>query len=148
MIEGEFPSFIGRIDGLLAQVVAKGSDVLDAIEGFCAVNRIDLAFVQVTGRLEAAVLGTYDQGQSVFAVEQYREDLEILSFSGIVAKADGRPHADLTAALARKDAGVIGGRVFGGTLAHDALFFVAAVSNSSLKLQYEDMTGLFAPVFK
>ncbi|MDI6795469.1 MAG: DNA-binding protein [Desulfatibacillaceae bacterium] len=148
MIEGGSPVFMGRIDGLLAQVVAKGSDVLDAIEGFCAVNSIDLAFVQVTGRLEAAVLGTYDQGQSVFAVEQYREDLEILSFSGIFAQADGRPHADLTAALARKDAGVIGGRVFGGTLAHDALFFVSAVSKSSFRLQYNEMTGLLGPVLE
>lgn len=119
---------------------------MGAIEGFCAVNSINLAFVQVTGRLESAVLGTYDQSQSVFALEQYQEDLEIISFSGIVAPADGTPHADLAAALARKDGGVIGGRVFEGTLAHDVLFFISAVSKSALRLQYNEMTGLFGPL--
>jgi predicted DNA-binding protein with PD1-like motif len=144
--QGGFPAAIGQPDGFWVGSVAKGSDVLGAIEGFCAVNSINLAFVQVTGRLESAVLGTYDQSQSVFALEQYQEDLEIISFSGIVAPADGTPHADLAAALARKDGGVIGGRVFEGTLAHDVLFFISAVSKSALRLQYNEMTGLFGPL--
>jgi len=98
--------------------LAKGADLLSALEQVCRETGVRLGELTAIGAVGKARVGYYDQERQGYAFEQWDRPLEILSLVGNVSLKDGEPfvHAHVTLADER-------GRGFGGHLAEGTTVF-------------------------
>jgi predicted DNA-binding protein with PD1-like motif len=92
--------------------LAKGDDLLQALEKVCQEHNITLGEVRALGAVTRAKVGFYDQAQKKYFFLEFDQPLEILALVGNISLKDGKPmvHAHVTLADAA-------GRAFGGHLA-------------------------------
>ena len=97
-------SFMGRL--------AKGDDLLQALENFCQEHNITLGEVRALGAVTRARVGFYNQEERKYYFLDLEQPLEILALVGNISLKDGKPmvHAHVTLADAA-------GRAYGGHLA-------------------------------
>ncbi len=97
-------SFMGRL--------AKGDDLLQALEKFCQEHQITLGEVRALGAVTRARVGFYNQEERKYYFLDLEQPLEILALVGNISLKDGQPmvHAHVTL-------GDAAGRAFGGHLA-------------------------------
>jgi hypothetical protein len=97
-------SFLGRL--------AKGDDLLQALEDFCQEHNITLGEVRALGAVTRARVGFYNQEERKYYFLDLEQPLEILALVGNISLKDGKPmvHAHVTLADAT-------GRAWGGHLA-------------------------------
>jgi predicted DNA-binding protein with PD1-like motif len=92
--------------------LAKGDDLLPALEKFCQEQNITLGEVRALGAVAHARVGYYDQEQRGYCFLELNQPLEILTLVGNISLKDGKPmvHAHVTL-------GDTTGRAYGGHLA-------------------------------
>ena len=84
--------FMGRL--------AKGEDLLAALERLCQEHGITLGEVRALGAVSRARVGFYNQEERKYYFLNFDQPLEILSLTGNVSMRDGKPmvHAHVTSA--------------------------------------------------
>ena len=124
--------------------LAKGHDLLGALEGHCLNLGIRLGEVRALGAVSAARVGFYNQAEQKYVFLELNQPLEILALVGNVSLKDGKPfvHAHVTLADAE-------GRAWGGHLAAGTPVFACEyviqeyLSDKTLTRGLDEETGLF-----
>ncbi|MHB8068456.1 MAG: PPC domain-containing DNA-binding protein [Desulfobaccales bacterium] len=128
-------SFLGRL--------AKGDDLLQALEKFCQEQHITLGEVRALGAVSRARVGFYHQDEQKYYFLDFDQPLEILALVGNISLKDGQPmvHAHVTLADHA-------GRAFGGHLAAGTPVFACEFAiheyqaDQTLARQDDPETGL------
>jgi uncharacterized protein len=124
--------------------LAKGDDLLAALENCARKYEIILGEVQAIGAVSKARVGYYHQGERKYYFLDLARPLEILSLTGNISVKDGKPMVHAHVTLSDHE-----GRAFGGHLAEGTLVFACEFmiqeyqSATSLVRQMDDPTGLF-----
>lgn len=124
--------------------MAKGADLLAALEQVAREHGITLGEVKAIGAVSQARIGYYNQAERKYYFLDLTRPLEIVSLIGNISLKDDKPmvHAHLT--LADHE-----GRAFGGHLAEGTLVFACEFaiqeyrSASPLVRRMDEPTGLF-----
>jgi predicted DNA-binding protein with PD1-like motif len=124
--------------------LAKGDDLLAALEGLAQEHNVTLGEVTAIGAVSQARVGFYNQTERQYHYLDLDQPQEILSLTGNLSIKDGKPmvHAHIT--LSDHE-----GRAFGGHLAPGTLVFACEfailehVSDIALVRQMDEPTGLF-----
>jgi predicted DNA-binding protein with PD1-like motif len=124
--------------------LAKGEDLLAALENCAREHEITLGEVQAIGAVSQARVGYYNQAERKYYFLDLARPLEILCLTGNISLKDGQPmvHAHLT--LADGEGRAFGGHLAAGTLAFACEFTIQEYkSGKSLVRQMDEPTGLF-----
>ncbi len=124
--------------------MAKGVDLLAALEQCCRTHEIGLGEVRALGAVSQARVGYYDQPQRRYCYLDLPQPLEILALVGNISLKEGQPmvHAHVTL-------GDEAGRAFGGHLAEGTKVFACEFvileygAKEPLTRQFDEETGLF-----
>jgi predicted DNA-binding protein with PD1-like motif len=124
--------------------LAKGEDLLAALERLAREHGITLGAVQAIGAVSQARLGYYNQAERQYFFVDLARPLEIVSLMGNISLKDDQPmvHAHLTLADEA-------GRAFGGHLAEGTLVFACEFAiqeyraATPLVRRLDEPTGLF-----
>ncbi|MBI4642209.1 MAG: DNA-binding protein [Deltaproteobacteria bacterium] len=127
--------FMGRL--------AKGDDLLQALEKFCQEQNITLGEVRALGAVTRARVGFYNQEERKYYFLDLDQPLEILALVGNISLKDGKPmvHAHVTLADAE-------GRAWGGHLTEGTPVFACEfalheyLADKPLARQNDPETGL------
>jgi hypothetical protein len=123
--------------------LAKGDDLLLALEKVCRQHNIKLGEVRALGAVTGAKVGFYDQARKKYFFLEFDQPLEILALVGNISLRDGKPmvHAHVTLADAQ-------GRALGGHLAEGTPIFACEfaideyLADQELARQSDAETGL------
>ncbi len=124
--------------------LAKGDDLLLALEQRCLEAGIQLGEVKAIGAVSQARVGFYDQERRQYRFLDLKEPQEILSLMGNVSLKDGKPMIHAHVAL-----GDAQGRAWGGHLAEGTLVFAGEfeiqeyAAEKPLARSFDAETGLF-----
>jgi predicted DNA-binding protein with PD1-like motif len=124
--------------------LAKGDDLLAALEGLTQEHNITLGEVTAIGAVSQARIGYYNQDERKYYFLDLDRHLEILSLMGNISIKDGKPmiHAHIT--LGDSEGRAFGGHLAPGTLAFACEFAILEhLSNITLVRQMDEPTGLF-----
>jgi predicted DNA-binding protein with PD1-like motif len=124
--------------------LAKGDDLLAALEHCCRANGITLGEVRALGAVSRARVGYYDQAQRQYLYVELAQPLEILALVGNISLRDGQAmvHAHVTLGDRK-------GRAWGGHLAEGTVVFACEFmlqeyrAEAALERQFDQETGLF-----
>jgi predicted DNA-binding protein with PD1-like motif len=124
--------------------LAKGEDLLAALEKVARDNGITLGQVQALGAVSQARLGYYNQAERQYYLLELDRPLEIASLIGNISLKDETPMVHAHVTLSDGD-----GRAFGGHLAEGTLVFACEFaiqeyrSATPLVRLMDEPTGLF-----
>ncbi|RNC69203.1 MAG: DNA-binding protein [Desulfuromonadales bacterium] len=118
------------------------ADLLGALAGVAAENGIRAGMVQVTGALQRAKVGFYDQWMKAYRELPFNEPLEIVSGVGNVSQRDGAPFVHLHLSLSNSEGKVIGGRGMEGCIIFAAEFFILPLPGIEPIRTLDETTGL------
>jgi len=124
--------------------LAKGEDLLAALEKVAREQGITLGEVQAIGAVSQARVGYYKQVERKYYFLDLAHPLEILCLTGNISVKDGNPMVHAHVTLSDGD-----GRAFGGHLAEGTLVFACEFaiqeyqSATALVRRMDDPTGLF-----
>jgi predicted DNA-binding protein with PD1-like motif len=124
--------------------LAKGDDLLAALDGLAREHNITLGEVRAIGAVSQARVGFYNQTERKYYYLDLAQPLEILSLTGNISIKDGKPmvHAHIT--LSDHQGRAFGGHLAEGTLAFACEFAIQEqVSDITLVRQMDEPTGLF-----
>ncbi len=99
--------FMGRL--------AKGDDLLLALEKFCQEHNITLGEVRALGAVTKARVGFYHQEERKYQWLDLPNPREILSLIGNISVKDGKPMVHAHVTLSGDDGRVVGGHLAEGT---------------------------------
>jgi len=124
--------------------MAKGEDLLAALEKVAREHGITLGEVRAIGAVSQARLGYYHQGERKYYFLDLARPLEIASLIGNISVKDDKPMVHAHVTLSDAD-----GRAFGGHLAEGTLVFACEFtiqeyqSATALGRRMDESTGLF-----
>jgi predicted DNA-binding protein with PD1-like motif len=124
--------------------LAKGEDLLAALEKVAREHGIHLGEVQAIGAVSQARVGYYKQVERTYYFLDLDRPLEILCLTGNISVKDGKPMVHAHVTLSDGD-----GRAFGGHLAEGTLVFACEFaiqeyqSATALVRRMDEPTGLF-----
>jgi predicted DNA-binding protein with PD1-like motif len=124
--------------------LAKGEDLLAALENSARQHSITLGEVQAIGAVSQARVGYYNQAERQYQYIDLLNPREILSLTGNISLKDGKPmvHAHIT--LSGEDGHAVGGHLAEGTLVFACEFAIQEYKSATpLVRQMDDPTGLF-----
>lgn len=124
--------------------LAKGEDLLAALEDCARKHGITLGEVQAIGAVSQARVGYYNQEERKYQYLDFINPREILSLTGNISLKDGNPmvHAHIT--LSGEDGKAVGGHLAEGTLVFACEFAIQEYQSATrLVRQMDDPTGLF-----
>jgi predicted DNA-binding protein with PD1-like motif len=129
--------------------LAKGEDLLTALESCAREHDITLGEVRAIGAVSQARVGFYNQTERKYYYLDLARPLEILSLIGNISLKDGKPmvHAHIT--LSDHDGRAFGGHLAEGTLAFACEFAIQEYKSANPPVrQMDDPTGLFLWPYK
>lgn len=131
-----------KINELIWLEIRRGDDLLEAISGYCAKNKIKSGLIFAVGALQKANLAFYDQAEKKYSAEVINRPLEILSGLGNVSLKDNKPFVHVHLAVSDK-----AGRVYGGHLEPGSIVFacecaIARTSGDALNRKFDKLTAL------
>jgi predicted DNA-binding protein with PD1-like motif len=124
--------------------LAKGADLLGALEEQCRAHNITLGEVRAIGAVTKARIGYYQQDIQKYMFIDLNRPLEILTLIGNVSLKDGQPMVHAHVTLGDEE-----GRAFGGHLAAGAPVFACEFviqeckSEKVFQRAMDEETGLF-----
>ena len=128
-------SFMGRL--------AKGEDLLQALEKLCQTHNITLGEVRALGAVERARVGYYDQEERKYYFIDFDQHLEILTLVGNISLRDGKPMVHAHVTLADAKGGAVGGHLAEGTPVFACEFVIHEyLADQTLSRQNDPATGL------
>jgi predicted DNA-binding protein with PD1-like motif len=124
--------------------LAKGDDLLGALEEQCRLHNLTLGEVRAIGAVTRARVGFYQQDIQKYMFLDLDRPLEILSLTGNVSLKDGQPMVHAHVTLGDEE-----GRAFGGHLAPGTPIFACefviqeCASEKVFQRGLDEETGLF-----
>jgi uncharacterized protein len=124
--------------------LAKGDDLLVALENCAREYNITLGEVEAIGAVIQARVGYYNQAEREYYFLDLARPLEILSLVGNISVKDGKPMVHAHVTLADQDGRAFGGHLAEGTLAFACEFIIQEYQSATpLVRQMDAPTGLF-----
>ena len=127
-------AFVGRLH--------HGSDLVRAIERFCAERSIDAAWLSAVGAVQRAVYAYYDQERREYRELSSDTHHELVGFVGNVSLKDGRPFVHAHATFADETGSVTGGHLLPGTVIFVCEVTIREMSDVALVRTHDEVTGL------
>lgn len=88
-----------------------GEPVIETVTTFLDTRGVGFANVSAAGAASAVTLGYWDAGEKAYHYQDFREQVEAVSFQGNASLKDGRPFLHIHGVFGRRDYSVIGGHV-------------------------------------
>ena len=129
--------------------LAKGEDLLAALENCTREHGITLGEVKAIGAVSQARVGYYNQTERQYYYLDLAQPLEILALTGNISLRDGKPmiHAHIT--LGNNEGQAFGGHLAEGTLVFACEFIIQEYQSATpLVRQMDEPTGLFLWPYK
>ena len=127
--------FMGRL--------AKGDDLLAALERLCQEHGITLGEVRALGAVSRARVGFYNQEERKYYFLDFDQPLEILSLTGNISIRDGKPMVHAHVTLADAAGRAVGGHLAEGTPVFAGEFIITEyLADQTLVRQNDPDTGL------
>lgn len=124
--------------------LAKGEDVLSALENCAREKGINLGEVQAIGAVSQARVGYYNQAERTYYFLDLGRPLEILCLTGNISLKDGKPMVHAHVTLSDHEGRAFGGHLAPGTLAFACEFTIQEYHSAMpLVRQMDEPTGLF-----
>jgi uncharacterized protein len=124
--------------------LAKGEDLLAALEKLAQEHGITLGEVSAIGAVSQARVGFYNQAERQYYYLDLARPLEILALVGNVSLKDGKPMVHAHVTLGDHDGRAFGGHLAPGTLVFACEFIIQEYrSSAALERRMDDPTGLF-----
>jgi predicted DNA-binding protein with PD1-like motif len=125
---------VGRFD--------KGSDILPALEIFCAEHDIRTGWVQVMGAVSRVRLAFYDQSTQRYEGKDFVGAYEIVSGTGNISMKEGRPFAHLHMVLSDNQFQTVAGHVMACEVFAAEFMLTALTGPDVLVRSFDEATGL------
>lgn len=126
--------FVGRLE--------TGSDLVEAIERFCAEQGVIAAQVTVVGAVRRAAYAYYEQYDRRYRELASDEHHEIVGFTGNVSLRDDRPFLHAHATFADASGGCVGGHLLRGCEVFVAEVMIREITGVELVRHPDEATGL------
>ena len=127
--------FMGRL--------AKGDDLLQALEKLCQEHEITLGEVRALGAVSRARVGYYNQEERKYYFLDFDQHLEILALVGNISLKDGKPMVHAHVTLADEAGQSVGGHLAEGTPVFACEFVLYEyLADQTLSRQNDPATGL------
>lgn len=124
--------------------LAKGEDLLAALEKRCGDLGITLGEVWALGAVSKARVGYYHQAEQKYEFLELKNPLEILALLGNISLKDGKPFVHAHVTLADRAGQAWGGHLAAGTIVFAGEFFIQEyLAEVALARHYDEETGLF-----
>ncbi|OEU44994.1 MAG: hypothetical protein BBJ60_06620 [Desulfobacterales bacterium S7086C20] len=123
--------------------IAKGRDLVTAIEDFCLEHSIQTAMFSIIGAVASVTLGSYDQKQQVYVTFKKEEPMEIVHCTGNVSLKEDRPMIHAHGVFADIDGHTLGGHLFSETKVYAGEIYIRELSGTPLIREYDEETGLY-----
>ncbi len=122
---------------------AHKSDLVVAVEEFCAEGGIQMAVFSIIGAVMSVTLGTYDQKQQVYVTFKKEGPFEILYCTGNISLKDGKPAMHAHGVFADTQGNAFGGHIFSETIVYAGEMCLRELAGTALARQYDEQTGLY-----
>jgi uncharacterized protein len=124
--------------------LAKGDDLLAALEHCAREHGITLGKVEAIGAVSHSRVGYYNQAERKYYFLDLARPLEILSLIGNISLKDGKPMVHAHVTLSDHEGRAFGGHLAEGTLVFACEFIIQEYQSATpLVRQMDDPTGLF-----
>ena len=125
-----------------AVIMDKGDEVLSSIKEFAARERISAAQITAIGAFSDVVLRYFDWDKKDYSNIAVREQVEVASLNGDVARApDGKPAVHIHLVVGKKDGSAMAGHL-GEAHVRPTLEVIVAEQPSYLQKVHDPETGL------
>jgi uncharacterized protein len=110
---------IARVETLTLQDLRVGRleygvDIIEALEAYCASEKITCAWINLLGAVSQAKLAFYTQDTHEYRTHVFSGDYEILNGTGNISIKEGKPFAHIHLTLGDSDYKTIGGHLMKG----------------------------------
>ena len=123
--------------------LAKGDDLLAALQKVCADLDIKLGEVRAIGAVSMARVGYYHQADRKYMFIDLKRPLEILSLVGNISLKDDKPFVHAHVALSDQDGHTFGGHLAEGTAVFACEFVIQEYhAASAFRRHFDEETGL------
>ena len=124
--------------------LAKGEDLLAALENCAREHGITLGEVQAIGAVSQARVGYYNQAERKYYFLDLVRPLEILSLNGNISLKDGKPMVHAHVTLGDEEGRAYGGHLATGTPVFACEFVIQECrSDKVFQRALDEATGLF-----
>ncbi len=124
--------------------LAKGADLLEALEEQCRLHHITLGEVRALGAVTKARVGYYKQDIQKYMFLELDRPLEILSLIGNISLKDGQPMVHAHVTLGDEEGRAYGGHLAAGTPVFACEFVIEACESEQIfQRTLDEETGLF-----
>lgn len=127
--------FVGRL--------AHRTDLVTAVEAFCAESGIRTAVFSIIGAVSSVTLGAYDQKQQVYVTSKKDGHFEIIYCTGNISLKDARSTMHAHGVFADTQGNTFGGHVFSETVVYAGEIFLRELAGTPLVREYDEQTGLY-----
>ncbi len=104
--------------------IERGEEVVSSLTEVCRKHQIGCASLTGIGAVRDAEVGYYDLQDLDYRKRTIREVCELVSITGNVALVDGEPFVHTHVALGKGDLELLGGHLFGATVAVTVEVFI------------------------
>lgn len=119
-----------------------GEDLMSTLISFATERKILSAQVQGIGALKDFELGYYYLNQKQYKREKFSDIAELITCSGSLSLKEGALFPHLHAALGFDTFRVVGGHLFGGTVAVTVEIFIRSY-DAEISRKFDEFTGLY-----
>ena len=124
--------------------LAKGDDLLTALEKYCQANGISLGEIRAIGAVSKARVGYYNQAEQKYLFLELNKPLEILSLVGNISIKDEKPMVHAHVTLGDQQGYAFGGHLAEGTVVFACEFAIQECQSAEpFVRQMDEATGLF-----
>ena len=123
--------------------IKSGEDLLKAIKERAEKHNVSSGFFMVIGTVKNARIAFF-KGKGKYAINEFNEDLEILSCIGNISKRNGETVVHAHIVLGREDGTVIGGHLMEDSkISATGELFIFDASDLNLHRELDEETGLY-----
>lgn len=130
-----------KMDGGFLIRLDKGEEVHSCLSEFCEKDGIGFASVSGIGAASKARLAVFDTKTKKYVERDLEGDLEIVSLSGNVTMAGGKPKPHLHACIADHSLKALGGHLFSAEISVTCEIFLV-VPGGKVEREKDEATGL------
>lgn len=110
--------------------IAKGEDLLQALQYFCHHNQIKCGTISAIGAVSKATFGIYDQKNKKYSKIVLEKELEILSISGNISLFDDKPMLHSHIIFSDAQGQSYGGHLMAGTIVYSCEVFIQELTGA------------------
>jgi hypothetical protein len=110
--------------------IAKGEDLLQALQYFCHHNQIKCGTISAIGAVSKATFGVYDQKNKKYIKLVLDKELEILSLNGNISLFDDKPMLHSHIIFSDIEGKAYGGHLMAGTIVYSCEVFIQEITGT------------------